>query len=860
MRCQFLARAISLRTIFLGVLLGCVVVSTAVAWAVNLRQSVTNTEELSLDRQRAVARRNAEFVSSAFTDPNNFANYELRWLQYLGLPEGFTFPTEWIWSEALPRQLRVQILECSVTSMLFMTADLRGIASTRVRNSTTSDWVLKGAYANQSAITHMEVWKFPAARPEPLYELPSPTIPLDWITATKDRNLTYGLVFVEATSEPYFGVSFRFRATASDLSPYAYVFFGCRTNEFAQYLLGQVTGSERLYVVDVEDDNTRIGTMRQGILLSASHGPVAKYSAGVPKALLPEESADPFVKASAIRLLALASNSWDKVPSYQRTPVNGEDCYVLTERVTVGTARFVVVDVTPTDQVLGRIKKGNRITAILCALILAATIAVGLVLTILLVRELEWTSHKMVELSALEFHSLDHRRPRVIELQKMHDALQKLHSGIQDFSKYVPIDVVRALLANADICPSPGVPSPASALPMAKNAFEHLPEGYRESSGDVILPLEHTRHKEKSKIKGKHRKNESRSLGLPQMEKRELSVMFADIESFTSLCEAVPSDILYPVLSEYFDAMSRAIMQHNGTIDKYIGDCIMAMWNAPQPVPDHRRQALIACVSMMARLRQLHHMWEAGVCEGLPSHCDATESPPVAMETPAAVASGSSSRAGTTSTPALPLLRFRLGLNTGEVLVGSFGSKARLAYTCVGDSVNLAARLEAFNKETGTRMLVTNTTLEGSETAFITRPMGSARVIGKAVPVPVYELLCLAPEEKHHDSASEDLYMANFLCADGSSRLVRSEEARRLAEQHGLAVQHAQARRFQQCLDTLHQMHVASIGPSPGSPASALERAGAPDAAMIKLREWAQEALKNPPPHTWDGVFTQNHK
>eukprot|EP00667_Euglena_gracilis_P001847 EG_transcript_1846 len=195
-----------------------------------------------------------------------------------------------------------------------------------------------------------------------------------------------------------------------------------------------------------------------------------------------------------------------------------------------------------------------------------------------------------------------------------------------------------------------------------------------------------------------------------RMTSQKLTIMFADIEGFSTICESISPERLTAVCTEYFEVICDIIIDHRGTIDKFIGDCIMAIWNAPYPVPGHEQKAVEAALAMQASVMDFHPLW----CER-----------------------------------GLPLLRFRLGLHTGPCLVGNFGCSHRVSYTCLGDSVNLSARLEALNKKFGTYLCVSHATYESCKDSFHFRRLAKVTVPGKSEVLPVYELLCgLGPQEE----------------------------------------------------------------------------------------------------------------
>jgi adenylate cyclase len=187
-------------------------------------------------------------------------------------------------------------------------------------------------------------------------------------------------------------------------------------------------------------------------------------------------------------------------------------------------------------------------------------------------------------------------------------------------------------------------------------------------------------------------------------ERRTLTVLFTDLKGFTSFSEGVDPEVLGHVIGQYLDAMTSVVFQHGGTLDKFIGDAVMAFWNAPLDEPEHARKACQAAIDMQAALERLSDEWQA---QGLPRQY------------------------------------MRVGINTGPASVGNMGSSRRFAYTALGDAVNLAARLEPLNNEYGTRICISQATLDaaGGRHNFVVRYLDLVAVKGKREAVPVYELV-----------------------------------------------------------------------------------------------------------------------
>jgi adenylate cyclase len=183
---------------------------------------------------------------------------------------------------------------------------------------------------------------------------------------------------------------------------------------------------------------------------------------------------------------------------------------------------------------------------------------------------------------------------------------------------------------------------------------------------------------------------------------RELTVFFSDIRDFTTISEKMAPTQLGRFMNRYLTAMSAVVLAHGGTVDKYIGDAIMAIWGAPLAAPDHAARAVRAALASVAGLAELQVELQR---EGMP-----------------AIAIG-------------------IGLNTGEMNVGNFGSSQRFDYTVIGDNVNLASRLEGLTKVYGCRILMSEATRDAAGERFCSRFIDRVRVKGKKLPVNIYEPL-----------------------------------------------------------------------------------------------------------------------
>lgn len=185
-------------------------------------------------------------------------------------------------------------------------------------------------------------------------------------------------------------------------------------------------------------------------------------------------------------------------------------------------------------------------------------------------------------------------------------------------------------------------------------------------------------------------------------ERREVTVFFSDLSGFTTLSETMPPDVLVALLNEYLNAMADAIWAYEGTIDKFIGDAIVAFWGAPIAKGE---EAVRACRAALMNFQKLHEMWPDWERRGLPK------------------------------------LNMRIGIHTGQVVVGNIGAKEQFGYTTIGDTTNTASRLEGVNKFYGTRILIGEVTRRDAGDAIVAREIDLIAVKGKSEAIRVYELV-----------------------------------------------------------------------------------------------------------------------
>jgi adenylate cyclase len=230
---------------------------------------------------------------------------------------------------------------------------------------------------------------------------------------------------------------------------------------------------------------------------------------------------------------------------------------------------------------------------------------------------------------------------------------------------------------------------------------------------------------------------------LVEPKKTEITVMFSDIRGFTTISENLDAQDLALFLNQYLSDMTGLVFESQGTLDKYIGDAVMAFWGAPFEVDDHAINGCNSALKMIKRVREMHREWDA---QGKPQ------------------------------------LDIGIGLNSGVASVGNMGSVLRYGYTALGDTVNLSSRLEGLNKDYGTHIIVNETTYAATQDAnFLYRELDLIRVKGKTQPVMIYELIGRAGEESVYGSfADVQLRLEQFARGRTLYRVRRWEEAQRV--------------------------------------------------------------------------------
>jgi adenylate cyclase len=306
---------------------------------------------------------------------------------------------------------------------------------------------------------------------------------------------------------------------------------------------------------------------------------------------------------------------------------------------------WTLATVIPEAEFLGPVERTIRQLLIgLAVLILVAGIVSAWLARHVIATPLIVVVDELKHVARFDLDKVRRHASHLIEIENLSNAIADMAGGLAAFRKYIPSDLVKALVS----------------------------EGIEPSPGGSI---------------------------------RNLTVLFSDIAGFTGLSERLGDQII-PLLSRYLDTMSREVSGHGGTIDKFIGDAVMAFWGAPAANADH---AVDACRAALACQRAL-------------------------------LASGLSDDGGRP-------LRVRVGINSGDMLVGNIGSDVRLNYTVIGDAVNVASRLKGANKEYGTDIIIGEATRRLAGNRILVRELDRLLVYGRAGGIAIYELLDIAEND-----------------------------------------------------------------------------------------------------------------
>ncbi len=303
--------------------------------------------------------------------------------------------------------------------------------------------------------------------------------------------------------------------------------------------------------------------------------------------------------------------------------------------------------VVPENDFLERLIHMRRVVILISSVILLISVFIANLIARGISRPIAALTKEAKKIEKFELDEGSLPASTIKEIQQLNNSMFSMKLGLKTFEKYVPSELVRELIRTG--------------------------QGAKLGGGSV-----------------------------------ELTIFFSDIQGFTNITETVDTEVLMNQLFEYNNELTNIIKAHKGTIDKYIGDSIMAFWGAPTPIADHAYLACSAALLCHRKLKELNEKWE---------------------------------REGKS------ILITRMGMNTGKTIVGNMGSNERMNYSVLGDSVNLASRVEGVNKNYGTHVIITHSTYRQVSDRFVCRLLDIVAVKGKTEGVRIYELIGRADEE-----------------------------------------------------------------------------------------------------------------
>ena len=338
--------------------------------------------------------------------------------------------------------------------------------------------------------------------------------------------------------------------------------------------------------------------------------------------------------------------------AYARHQANGRSRFTFTHNDERFIASFTALPddfgnpweigiVVPEDDFVGSIKRTNEVSLIMSAIILLIAVVSALFISGSISRPIVYLTKETEKVKDFQLDGRVDIKSPIREVQTLAESISSMKNGLAAFKRYVPAELVRQLIETG----------------------------------------------EEAQLGG---------------QEKELTIFFTDIAGFTAITEGMVPEALMLQLSTYLGELADIILKQRGTVDKYVGDGLMAFWGAPVPLADHAIHACRAALQCKQKVSQLNKQWQA---------------------------------AGQVAFPT------RIGIHTGKTLVGNMGSSKRMNYTVLGDSVNLASRLESINDVYGTSILVSSSTYEQAAEQFHFRPLDVVTVRGKREYVLLYELM-----------------------------------------------------------------------------------------------------------------------
>jgi len=313
---------------------------------------------------------------------------------------------------------------------------------------------------------------------------------------------------------------------------------------------------------------------------------------------------------------------------------------VNTLKVGIDTKWYLVI-LIPKNKILGNVKKALYETVAIYFMILIVFIMISIKISNSISKPIMELSLNIKDLKDLDLNVNINNNSNISEINDAQKSLLSLKNGLSYFSKYMPSDLVKILIKN----------------------------------------------NEEAKIGGVE---------------KNLSIMFTDIEGFTTISEILKPKDLTEQLAVYFELINKIISKHNGTIDKYIGDAVMAFWGAPNDIKNPVNKSVLAALEIKKELDILNNKWKK---------------------------------------ENKPQLKTRIGIHYGKAIVGNIGSMQRMNYTIIGDSVNIAARLEAINKDYHTYIMISQDVQTIIKDNFKTEFVDSVKLRGKHNPTNIYTII-----------------------------------------------------------------------------------------------------------------------
>ncbi len=439
------------------------------------------------------------------------------------------------------------------------------------------------------------------------------------------------------------------------------------------------------------------------------------------RAVVDADAELPPVHALGARGVAAAVDRWigrGKPEQAFRFSDDGDSWWGGFHAYTLGENTFWIGVVVPERDFLGEVARLRHVTLIVSLAALLGALVMALLMSRNYGRPLEALADSSRRIRSLDLDAHEPVRSRLAEVSQLAEAQRQMLSALQSFARYVPMEVVRELVRRGEV----------------------------------------------ARIGGSS---------------ESLTILFTDIRGFTSIAEEMTPEALTRHMADYFNELLSILQRHGATVDKLVGDAIVAFWGAPRRDPDHAVHAMTAVMACVDRLAECNARWtEAG----------------------------------------LPALRTRFGLSTGTVIVGNVGAESRLSYTVLGDTVNLAARLEGRNCAYGTEVLVCAGVRAASEPLYDWRLVDLVAVKGKRRAQHIYEPLGAAGRT--------------------------DEERLAFARAYEVAWSLYRERRFVDALAVIHD----------------LRRGWPEDPSLSRLRFVCEECARTPPPRGWDGVARMQTK